>query len=66
MIPSIKLIADSGSIKTEWYILKNNKPVLFTTPGMSPYLINTAQVEEIIVKEVSPFIKKKKVDEICF
>ena len=66
MIPSIKLIADSGSTKTEWCLLKNNKPVLFTTEGMSPYFINTTQIEEIITKEVFPFIKKKKVDEIYF
>ena len=66
MIPSIKLIADSGSTKTEWCLLINNKPALFTTQGMSPYFVNTSQVEEIIIKEVFPFIKKKKVDEIYF
>jgi N-acetylglucosamine kinase-like BadF-type ATPase len=66
MIPSIKLIADSGSTKTEWCLLKNNKPVLFTTQGMSPYFINTPQAEEIILREVAPFIKKMKVDEIYF
>ncbi len=66
MIPSIKLIADSGSTKTEWCLLKNSKKTLFTTQGMSPYFVNAAQVEDIIIKEVFPFIKKNKVDEIIF
>jgi len=66
MIPSIKLIADSGSTKTEWCLLKNNKPVLFTTQGMSPYFVNAGQIQQIIRNEVFPFIKKNKIDEIYF
>jgi len=66
MIPSIKLIADSGSTKTEWCILKNIKETLFTTQGMSPYFLNAREVEEIIQREVIPFIKKTKVNEIFF
>ena len=33
---------------------------------MSPYFVNATQVEDIIIKEVLPFIKKYKVDEINF
>ncbi len=67
MIPSIKLIADSGSTKTEWCLLKNNKKTLFTTQGMSPYFVNAGQAEDIIRKEVMPFLKKNnKVDEVYF
>lgn len=66
MIPSIKLIADSGSSKTEWCLLKNSKKTLFTTQGMSPYFLNGHQVEEIMLKEVFPFLKKNKVDEVYF
>lgn len=66
MIPSIKLIADSGSTKTEWCLLKNSKKTLFTTQGMSPYFVNASEVEEIMQKEVFPFLKKNKVDEIFF
>ncbi len=66
MIPSIKLIADSGSTKTEWCLLKNNKKTLFTTQGMSPYFVNAAQVEGIMSAEVAPFLKKNHVDEIHF
>ena len=56
MIPSIKLIADSGSTKTEWCLLKNNKKTLFTTQGMSPYFVNEQQVNQIIIKEVFPYL----------
>lgn len=66
MIPAIKLIADSGSTKTEWCLLKNNKTTVFTSQGMSPYFVNAAQVENIIIKEVLPFLKKNKIDEVYF
>lgn len=66
MIPFIKLIADSGSTKTEWCILKNNKKTLFTTQGMSPYFVNGTQAENIILNEVIPFLRENKVDEFFF
>jgi glucosamine kinase len=66
MTPSIKLIADSGSTKTEWGLLKKGKKTLFTTQGMSPYFVNAAQIEEIILNEVFPLLKKNKIDEIYF
>jgi N-acetylglucosamine kinase-like BadF-type ATPase len=60
------LIADSGSTKTEWCLLKNNKPTLFTTQGMSPYFVNAEQVEQIMRTEVFPFLKKNNIDEMHF
>lgn len=66
MIPPIKLIADSGSTKTEWCLLKNNKKIVFASQGMSPYFVNAAQVENIMIKEVLPILKRNKPDEIYF
>ena len=66
MISSTKLIADSGSTKTEWCLLKNNKPALFTSQGMSPYFVNAGQAEVIIKTEVLSFLKTSKIDEIYF
>ncbi|MEO9023286.1 MAG: BadF/BadG/BcrA/BcrD ATPase family protein [Ginsengibacter sp.] len=66
MTPPIKLIADSGSTKTEWCLLKNNKPSLFITQGMSPYFVNTEGAEKILKDEVITHLKKNKVDEIYF
>ena len=62
----VKLIADSGSTKTEWCLLKNNRKSLFTTQGMSPYFINAVEIEQIIIKEVFPFLGKNEVSEIYF
>ena len=62
----VKLIADSGSTKTEWCLLKNNKKSLFTTQGMSPYFLNAVEIEQIIIKEVFPFLGKNEVSEIYF
>ena len=66
MLPLIKLIADSGSTKTEWCLLKNNKPLIFTTQGMSPYFVDGSGMEKIILQEVFPYLKKTSVDEIHF
>ncbi len=66
MIPSIKLIADSGSTKTEWCLIKNKAKTLFTTQGMSPYFVNEAQAEQILSNEVIPMLKHNNIDEIFF
>jgi glucosamine kinase len=66
MIPSIKLIADSGSTKTEWCVIKNKAKTSFTTQGMSPYFVNEAQAEQILSNEVMPMLKRNKIDEIFF
>jgi glucosamine kinase len=65
-MPNIKLIADSGSTKTEWCVIKNNKPTVFITQGMSPYFVDAVGIEKILRLEVIPFLKKNKVDEIFF
>ena len=63
---SVKLIADSGSTKTEWCLLKNNKTKLFTSQGMSPYFVNADEADVIIKSEVLPFLKNREIDEIYF
>ncbi len=66
MFPIIKLIADSGSTKTEWCLLKNEKPVIFTSQGMSPYFTDDEGLTKIIQDEVLPHIKNVAVNEISF
>lgn len=66
MISSVKLIADSGATKTEWCLLKNNKPKLFISQGMSPYFVNEEGAEVILNREVLPFLKKNIIDEVYF
>ncbi len=64
-MPAIKLIADSGSTKTEWCLIDGTKKTTIKSQGMSPYFINAAQIENIVIDEVVPFIKKD-VDEIFY
>lgn len=66
MFPIIKLIADSGSTKTEWCLLKDEKPLIFTSQGMSPYFTNDEGLASIIQNEVIPHLKKSPVNEIFF
>ncbi|MDQ6761087.1 MAG: N-acetylglucosamine kinase [Bacteroidota bacterium] len=65
-MPTIKLIADSGSTKTEWCILKGNKKSIFTTQGLSPYFVNSAEIASIVKESVLPLIKRTAIDEIFF
>ncbi|MDQ6901540.1 MAG: N-acetylglucosamine kinase [Bacteroidota bacterium] len=65
-MPTIKLIADSGSTKTEWCLLNGKKKTIIVSQGMSPYFINGTKMEAIIANEVVRSLKTKKVDEIYF
>jgi len=63
---SIKLIADSGSTKTEWCLLQSKKKITVSTQGISPYFLDAAQVQAILVKELLPKLKKNVPTEIFF
>jgi len=63
---SIKLIADSGATKTTWCLLENNKKKTLSTQGLSPYFLNTEQIEQIVSSEVQPKLKGIEPGEIFF
>ena len=65
-MPTIKLIADSGSTKTEWCLLNGKKNTIILSQGMSPYFINDIQMEAILRQEVLPHLKKILVKEIFY
>lgn len=65
-MPAIKLIADSGSTKTEWCLLNGKKKTIIFSQGMSPYFINDVQMEAILRQEVLPHLKKIAVEEIFY
>jgi N-acetylglucosamine kinase-like BadF-type ATPase len=65
-MPTIKLIADSGSTKTEWCLLNGKKNTIIYSQGMSPYFINDVQMEAILRQEVVPHLKKIMVEEIFY
>ena len=54
---TIKLIADSGSTKTEWCLLEGKKKKVIITQGISPYFQDTAQVQAILQNELLPKMK---------
>lgn len=60
------LIADSGSTKTEWCLLQNNKKKKVDTQGLSPYFLNEDQIGDIIQKELVGKLKNATPDEIYF
>ncbi len=63
---AIKLIADSGSTKTEWCLLNGKKKSTFKTQGISPYFLTTEQIQTILIKELVPKLKNVKPAEIYF
>jgi glucosamine kinase len=65
-MPLIKLIADGGSTKTGWCLINGNRKKIFTTQGMSPYFVNTAQMQTILTKELLPHVRKSNIDEIFY
>lgn len=65
-MPIIKLIADSGSTKTEWCLLHGKSKTIINSQGMSPYFINELQMGTIIRDEVLPHLKKITVEEIFY
>ncbi|NLR61262.1 N-acetylglucosamine kinase [Chitinophaga polysaccharea] len=50
----IKLIADSGSTKTEWGVLGAGEPIILKTQGVSPYFQSAEQIRAILVTELLP------------
>ncbi len=49
----MKLIADSGSTKTDWRLLSNGGVIAsFSTEGLNPYFKNTAEIQHVLKLEV--------------
>ena len=62
----MKLIADSGSTKTEWCLIDGNTRKNFITQGLSPYFLSSEQIAHIIEKEVKPKLGDRLPGEIYF
>ena len=65
-MPLTKLIADSGSTKTEWCVLDGKKKKVFITQGMSPYFISGQQMDVILEIESFPELMNMKFNEFCY
>ena len=61
------LIADSGASKSDWILIDGkNEFINFQLVGLNPYYLNTKQIEDIISKELTPFIDAKSIESLHF
>ena len=60
------LIADSGATKCEWCLLNGNKKDIIVTQGLSPYFLNTNQIEAILRKDLLPALAIHDIDTVHF
>jgi glucosamine kinase len=60
------LIADSGSTKCEWCLINNGRKKTVFTQGMSPYFLNSEQVQAVLRQELLPNLKNQAVTDIYF
>jgi len=61
------LIADSGSTKTEWCIVKNGAIVQrINTSGINPYFMSSEDIEEELSKTLFPAIKQYTIQHVFF
>ena len=60
------LIADSGSTKCEWCLLRDGKKRTVYTQAISPYFLDAGSIAEVIGRELLPPLKKAGVDKVYF
>ena len=60
------LVADSGSTKTEWCLLKNGRKKTFATQGMSPYFLSGDQLQAVVREELLPSLGKQEISGVFF
>lgn len=60
------LIADSGSTKTEWRLLKEKRKKTIFTQGLSPYFLDAPGIEGVIRKELLPGLSKDPISAVYF
>ncbi len=62
----VVLIADSGATKCEWCLLSGGRKKSIFTQGISPYFLNSEQVQSILRKELLPRLKQVAVTDVFF
>lgn len=61
------LIADGGSTKTDWRLLKEGREYKqVQTQGFNPYLVGSDAIEEILWKELQPYIDNDAVSYVYY
>ena len=64
----MKLIADSGSTKTVWFLIDNNGNLLqkICTDGLNPFYQTEEQVADVIKNQLKPQLANNAIDYIYF
>ena len=63
----IRLVADSGSTKTDWALISFDAPeICFSTLGLNPSLMPDNQIREILRMEVKTIFGDVRPDEVFF
>ena len=63
----IRLVADSGSTKTDWALISFDAPeICFSTLGLNPSLMPDNQIREILRMEVKSILGDVRPDEVFF
>ncbi len=61
------LIADGGSTKTDWRLIKDGREYKkIQTSGFNPYLVGSDEIEDILWKELQPFIDNNGVSAVYY
>ena len=61
------LIADSGSTKTEWRLLRQKRSKTIHTQGLSPYFLGAPQIEAVLRSELVPGLSQDEaIDALYF
>ncbi len=66
MPSKVKLVADSGSTKTEWCLTDGKRQQTWFTQGLSPYFLTSVQIEEAIRAELLPEMGDVLPEEVYF
>ncbi|MEZ5083574.1 MAG: ATPase [Bacteroidales bacterium] len=61
------LIADSGASKSDWILIDGKSEFIsFHLVGLNPFYLSSKQIEDIVSKELTPFIEAKKIEALYF
>jgi glucosamine kinase len=60
------IMADSGSTKAEWCLINGEKKKKIFTQGISPYFLNTSEIEQLLATELKRKLKDNEPDEIHY
>lgn len=60
------LIADSGATKSEWCLLNKGRKKHIFIQGISPYFLNSEQVQAVLRDELLPKIKEQDISTIYY